>query len=52
MALFSWVAEQDAHLSAGHFVPGVYALSIQEEVPQHIEEILADNKIAWHRRPN
>jgi len=45
----SWTAKWT---HSRHFVPGVYALSIQEKVPEHIEEILVDNKIAWHRRPN
>ena len=38
-------------LCAAKFLPGVYALSVQAVVPPHIEEILEDNKINWHKRP-
>lgn len=37
-------------LCAARFVPGVYALSVQAVVPEHIEDILAEHKINWHRR--
>ena len=37
---------------AAKFLPGVYALSVQAVVPPHIEEILEDNKINWHKRPS
>lgn len=35
---------------AARFTPGVYALSVQAAIPEHIEEILIDNKVAWYKR--
>ncbi|KAK9805669.1 hypothetical protein WJX72_010935 [[Myrmecia] bisecta] len=43
----SWAAKW---LHCSKFAPGCYALSVQSELPQHIEDILDDNNITWHKR--
>ena len=35
---------------AAKFAPGVYALSVQAVIPPHIEDILAEKKVAWYKR--
>lgn len=43
----SWVSKWLHHRK---HVPGCYALSVDaQQLPQHIEDILADNGIKWQR---
>jgi hypothetical protein len=34
---------------AAKFVPGCYALSVEEAVPEHIDDILMEHNIRWHK---
>ncbi|KAK9835377.1 hypothetical protein WJX81_005817 [Elliptochloris bilobata] len=42
----SWAAKW---LHVGKRMPGCYALRVQADLPQHIEDILDNNNITWHR---
>eukprot|EP00884_Botryococcus_braunii_P014732 jgi/Botrbrau1/2325/Bobra.39_1s0014.1 len=43
----SWAAKW-LHISK--FVPGCYALEVQQDLPQHIEDLLENNNITWHKQ--